>query len=88
MPPAVCPNCGAPVPRRAKCCPGCGADETTGWSEAAHTGGLDLPDEEFNYEEFVREEFGGGGVKPKGIRWYWWLTALLLVIFLLCLFLR
>ena len=44
MNPEVCPNCGAAVPRKAKACPGCGADETTGWSEAAYADNLDLPD--------------------------------------------
>jgi hypothetical protein len=30
MPPEFCPNCGAEVPRKAKACPECGADEETG----------------------------------------------------------
>ena len=88
MPPPLCPHCGARIPARARCCPACGADEQTGWSEETNTGGLDLPDEAFNYEEFVQEEFGGGRVRPKGIPWFWWLTALILVILLLAMFLR
>ena len=88
MAPPLCPHCGARRPARARCCPACGSDEQTGWSEETPTGGLDLPDDEFNYEEFVQEEFGGGRVKPKGIHWFWWLTALLLVILLLAMFLR
>ena len=34
-----------------------------------------LPDEEFDYDEFVKEEFGTGRAKPRGIHWLWWLTA-------------
>jgi hypothetical protein len=80
MPPEICPNCGAAVPRRAKCCPECGADETTGWSETAYASSLGLPDEEFKYDEFVRKEFGPSPRKPPGIRWIWYVTALLLLV--------
>ena len=82
MPPENCPNCGAAVPRRAKCCPEYGADETTGWSETAYASGLGLPDDDFKYEEYVREEFGSGPRKPKGIRWVWYVTALALLLIL------
>ena len=81
MPPEVCPNCGAEVPRNAKACPEGGSDETTGWSEEATAGGLDLPDEEFDYDKFVEDEFGGGKkVKPRGIHWFWWLVAIVLLL--------
>ena len=88
MSPEVCPNCGAEVPRNAKSCPECGSDEKTGWSETAYASGLGLPDEEFDYDEFVKEEFGDSQVKPRGIHWLWWLTALLLVLAFLFFFLR
>ena len=78
--PESCPNCGVDVPPRAKSCPGCGSDETTGWSEESHVGGLDLPDEEFNYDEFVKREFGPAPVKPRGIRWLWWIVAVALIV--------
>ena len=51
MPPEICPNCGAEVPPKARACPECGADEATGWSEEAHASGLDLPDEDFDYND-------------------------------------
>ncbi len=88
MSPEVCPNCGAEVPRNAKACPGCGSDEKTGWSETAYASGLGLPDEEFDYDEFVKEEFGTARAKPRGIHWLWWLTALLLVLAFLFFFFR
>lgn len=72
----VCPNCGAEVPSKAKACPHCGADEQTGWSEEAQTSGLDLPDDPFDYDDFVQREFKGSGVRPRGIAWFWWLIAI------------
>ncbi len=77
MSPEICPNCGAAVPRGTKACPECGSDEETGWSEAAETSGLDLPDEHFDYEEFVRKEFGAKSPVPRGVHWFWWIIALL-----------
>ena len=80
MPPATCPNCGAAVPPNAKACPECGSDEETGWSEAAGTDGLGLPDEKFDYDEVVRQEFGKKGPVPRGVHWFWWGLAIVLVI--------
>ncbi len=81
MTPEICPNCGAEVPKRAKACPECGADEATGWSEDASYGGLDLPDDSFNYDEFVEREFGGKQVKPHRVKWLWCVVAIVLVLF-------
>jgi hypothetical protein len=80
VPPETCPNCGAEVPHHAKACPECGSDEETGWSEQARYDSLDLPDENFNYEEFTRREFGGEKVVPRGLHWFWWLVAVLLLL--------
>ena len=80
--PRICPNCGADVPRNARACPECGSDEQTGWSEDAATGGLDLPDDEFDYDKFVKEEFGSGSPTPvpAGIHWIWWAVAVVLLL--------
>ena len=88
MTPETCPNCGADVPHGAKSCPECGADEKTGWSDSAYADRLGIPDDNFDYEEFVKEEFGPPRVKPRGIHWIWWVTALILVLLLAFLFLR
>jgi zinc-ribbon domain len=45
-PPDSCANCGADIPRNARACPECGADERTGWRETSMYDGLDLPDDE------------------------------------------
>ena len=85
VPPETCPHCGAEVPPRAHACPECGSDEGTGWSEEAEVDDLGLPDEEFDYEQFVREEFGEPSPKPRGVSWLWWAVALGVVIGLLML---
>ena len=88
MPPEVCPNCGAEIPRDAKACPECGSDEETGWSETAYASHLGLPDEDFDHDEFVKREFGPEPVKPRGIAWFWWVAALLVVAGMLLLWLN
>ena len=81
--PETCPNCGAEVPTGARACPECGADEKTGWSEEAYVGGLNLPDETFDYDEFTKREFGSKQVLPHGINWFWWCVAAALAILFL-----
>jgi hypothetical protein len=80
MPPDICPNCGTEVPPDAKACPGCGSDEQTGWSEQARYDSLDLPDDKFDYDDFVKREFGGEKPTPRGVQWVWWLLAIALAI--------
>jgi predicted nucleic acid-binding Zn ribbon protein len=70
-PPEECANCGAAVPRTAKACPECGADERTGWREQSVYDGLDLPAEAFETDD-------GSAPSPRekrrvnGVPWYWW----------------
>ena len=78
--PETCPNCGADLPRRARACPECGADETTGWSDSAIGQHLGLPEDSFDYEEFVSNEFGEEPkLKPRGLAWGWWVVAVALI---------
>ncbi|MGI9086390.1 MAG: zinc ribbon domain-containing protein [Chthoniobacterales bacterium] len=78
--PEFCPVCSEAVPRGALACPECGADDRSGWrDDAAAADGLDLPDADFDYERFVREEFGSSP-KPPGLRAIWWITALVLLL--------
>ncbi|MGC8886227.1 MAG: zinc ribbon domain-containing protein [Verrucomicrobiia bacterium] len=83
-PPEICPNCGAFVPENALACPECGSDYETGWSERAYSQRLDLPDEEFDYDEFIKEEFEK---QEKGQfrkhRALWGLIAIIIVIIIL-----
>lgn len=67
------------MPRDALACPGCGADHQSGWREDAEIyDGLDLGDDGFNYDEFVREEFGGGK-RSAALHPVWWVTAALVL---------
>ncbi|MCC7139453.1 MAG: zinc ribbon domain-containing protein [Planctomycetes bacterium] len=75
--PFPCPVCGADVPARAAACPGCGADERTGWAEQGdaadvlHEQGLDLPEtslDDERYARFVAEELGGEPPRPAAPR--------------------
>jgi len=87
MTPEVCPNCGAEVPRNAKACPNAVPMKKPGWSEPAYASSLGLPDEKFDYDEFVKEEFGAGRAKRAAPGWFWWVIALLAAIFgVICIF--
>jgi uncharacterized membrane protein YvbJ len=88
-PPEICPQCGAEVPPNALACPECGSDYETGWSEDADAQRLGLPDDNFDYDEFVKEEFGEGKkpIRPHGISPLWWIVAILLCLALLFFFL-
>ena len=87
--PEICPNCGAMVPHRAKACPECGSDDETGWADDAVAQRLGIPDDSFDYDEFVRGEFADrrSELRPRGIAWLWWGVAVLLLVVLLWRFL-
>lgn len=83
MPPEVCPVCGEDVPPKALACPECGSCHNTGWKEDADVyDGLDLPDGDFDYDDFVRKEFSGGTRRPH-IPAIWWVTGVVLLLVLL-----
>lgn len=76
-PPAECANCGAVIPRGAKACPECGADERTGWRETSIYDGLDLPDEAFE----MREKPSSRPARDvNGIAWYWWAAGMAILL--------
>ena len=80
-----CPVCGECVPRNAKACPECGACEKSGWSaDSAYDG---APDEDFDYESFVAEEFGGQR-KTSGKEKFWWLAGVIILVAFAWLILR
>lgn len=76
--PSTCPVCGEDVSRGALACPECGADHRSGWREGATDyDGIDLPGQ-FDYDEFVRDEFGSSP-RPRAIGQLWWFTAIALL---------
>jgi uncharacterized membrane protein YvbJ len=78
--PDVCPVCGEDISSGALACPECGADHNSGWRQDAETyEALDLPDEDFNYDQFVRDEFGSF-FKPAGMKTIWWIIAILIIV--------
>jgi predicted amidophosphoribosyltransferase len=84
--PEICPVCGENVPPSAKACPECGADERSGWKrDALISDALDLPDEEFDYDEFVKEEFENGKSKSRS-QLLWAAVAAALLAILLALY--
>jgi hypothetical protein len=70
--------CGADVPANALACPECGADEQTGWSDRARYDSLGIPDDSFDYDEFVAQEFGKKKPKRK-LGWLWCVAAIVLL---------
>ncbi|MEO5720702.1 MAG: zinc ribbon domain-containing protein [Chthoniobacterales bacterium] len=78
--PEICPVCGEEVSRNALACRECGADHNSGWRiDADLHDALGESSEDFDYDDFVRSEFGSS-VKPGGIRTLWWITALILLL--------
>jgi hypothetical protein len=84
--PKVCPVCGEDVPPQALACTECGADHNSGWRED-YSDGVEFPDEDFDYSEFEREEFGTRN-RPQHVHPLWWITAIVLLIALLQYFLH
>jgi hypothetical protein len=72
--------CQADVPRGAKACGGCGASHDSGWNEEAETSGLDLPDEEFDYGDFVAREFGEGKPRRRPRQTLWTIAGVVLLV--------
>ena len=85
MKPDYCPVCGAEVPQRAKACPECGADGQTGWSEEAKYDQLGIPDDSFNYDDYVKREFSGEPPRRK-LQWLWLIAAAALLLAFLSVF--
>src|SRR5438045_1285988 len=86
-PPDECANCGASIPKTAKACPECGADERTGWRETSVYDGMDLPEEAWRAADATSDTS-----KPKGrwriarvndITWYYWTISIALIMLLL-----
>lgn len=76
--PDECAICGAAIPRGAKACPECGADERTGWREQSLYDGLDLPDD--GTDGGLPSGARGSPRRVNGIPWYWWLVGVLVLV--------
>ena len=81
----ICPFCETEVPV-GKPCPGCARKKPKSspkkkpWEQDKSADGLNLPDGDFDYNDFVAREFGNAPHHKTGVKWYWWVLALLLLI--------
>ena len=67
----ICPGCGKEVGVGSDGCPTCNPAKP--WEQDENLDGLDLDlpeDDNFDYEEFTRREFGGGA-KSAGLKPIW-----------------
>lgn len=53
------------------------------WEQDSGADGLDLPGDDFDYDDFVAREFGKAPHRRVPIAWYWWATALVLLILMI-----
>ena len=91
----ICPSCDQEV-RVGKPCKTCARKSKPVPPKAgpprAHDeiyDGLDLPDDDFDYDEFVAREFGRLPHRKTGVKWHWWMLAVAIVaLMLVCLVLR
>lgn len=80
----ICPFCECEV-RVGEPCSGCTkkakrtAAKKRSWEQDNSADGLDLPDEDFDYEEYIAREFGKAPHRTLGLKWYWWLLAIIVL---------
>ncbi len=91
----ICPGCGAELKVGVKGCPKCSVPTRKRrrrvrakggkrpWESDAGSDGLGLPDDDFDYDEFVNREFGRAPHRRVPIKWYWWVTAVVLLILMI-----
>ncbi len=74
----ICPFCAREV-RVGAPCPGCEKKSPKpgkkSWEQDKSADGLDLPDDDFDYDAFCAREFGKAPHRALGIKWYWWLLG-------------
>jgi hypothetical protein len=72
-----CANCGERLTQR-HFCRACGASEESGW--AAPDWSEDSEDEDFDYDDFVRREFGDGRSRSQGLAATAWGTLIIVLL--------
>ncbi len=78
-PPETCANCGADIPRNARSCPECGADERTGWRETSLYDGLDLPESAWE-DDTAGSRRGPARARRQSLPWYWVAAGILVLL--------
>lgn len=75
----ICPECGAEVKVGSPGCPKCNDLDPWEIEDNDVYDGLDLPDDDFNYDDFVEKEFGES-IPKRGLPMVWWVTGVILLI--------
>jgi len=84
-----CPTCATPLSPNARSCGRCGAQrEGDSWLTPESYDGLSLDEDTFDYDDFLRREFGsgpsGGGAnwftRMSGKERFWWFTAVVVLV--------
>lgn len=91
----LCPFCDHEV-RVGESCKGCAKKSKPARAKSKRPephdeiyDGLDLPDDDFDYDEFVAREFGHKPHRKTGVKWHWWALAVaILALMVVCLFFR
>ncbi len=96
----VCPSCDQEVKVGSRGCPHClkrqkkkkkapKKERRKPWESDEIYDGLDLPDGDFNYDEFCAKEFGTDAPhKQIGIKRYWWIWALIFLLLAIYFFVK
>ena len=85
-----CPHCGHELPVTARFCRECGASGNDAWDDTSESGpgdGWSDPDD-FDYDDYVRREFGDHSGMMTGYSWKWyhWVAVALLIGFALSIY--
>ncbi len=70
-----CPGCAKPASRRKSAVPA----RRKSWEQDDSLDGLGLPDEDFDYEDFVAREFGAVPHRRLRVKLRWWLSGVVLL---------
>ena len=71
-----CPGCAPKLARKRQAPP----PRSQAWQQDEIHDALDLPDEDFDYDEFVAREFGRVPHRRLGVKWYWWVLGVVLLL--------
>ena len=81
----ICPGCGDDVKVGSAGCPKCNNLDPWEIEDTESYDGVDLPedDDDYNYEEFKKREFGDTEISNDPKKFFWWIVAVILLIALL-----
>jgi hypothetical protein len=79
----LCPGCGREVRVGSQGCPQCNQLDPWEQDDTEIYDGLDLPDDKFDYQQFLKNEFGDKKINTNGLSLFWWIVAIILLIALI-----